>query len=106
MEPGAEDPNSSPFLLLTRSTLIKQPHSLSLSSLPWLCHTRSAHVHVGRYLDGYTCVTVVAEGSLLDLTACWKEHVQTLLKNDLNLAGNQTNVRVDSVSSFKDTNEV
>ena len=92
----------SPLLV----TLIKEPHSLSFSSLPWLCHTRQDHVHVGRYLDCYTRVTLVAEGSLLDVTACWKEHVQTLLKNNLSLAGNQTNVRVDSVSNFRDTNVV
>lgn len=53
-------------------------------------------------LDYCTHVALIAEGSLLDLTACWKDDVQTHLNNRLSLAGsgNHTGVRVDCVTIF------
>ena len=53
-------------------------------------------------LDHCTHVALIADGSLLDLTACWKEDVQTHLNNRLSLAGsgNHTGVRVDCVTIF------
>ena len=50
----------------------------------------------------------MAEGSLLNLTACWKEDVQTRLNNRLRLAGsgNHTGVRVDCVTISNNTKVV
>ena len=50
----------------------------------------------------------MAEGSLLNLTACWKEDVQTRLNNRLRLAGSgtHTGVRVACVTIFNNTKVV
>ena len=102
MEPGAADPNSSPFLPLTSD--LDQVTSLSefqFSALA-LSHKVRPCSCWQISLDYCTHVALIAEGSLLDLTACWKDDVQTHLNNRLSLAGsgNHTGVRVDCVTIF------
>ena len=103
VESVVKDLRPSPFCLLTND--LEQVTSLPEFQFSALVRPCSPWQ---RSLDHFTHVALIAEGSLLNLTACWKEDVQTRLNNRLSLAGsgNHTGVRVACVTISNNTKVV